>query len=253
MIEFAYQFARKVHIGLMTRKAAVAGLQTQFGVPESSAGTVLHVYGCLRNGERFTRRLNNDHLAHFLRRILEDEGVEGLEPALESVRSHIQYFEALSNSHCIGYRLLVDAYSAPLEIAPIELEVLDADFRSKVAKSLEDSSEARQARLRDAKKVPFRRALVVLAFKRNPDVVAEVFYRAKGKCGKCRKGAPFLRADGTPYLEVHHRLPLAQGGEDTIENAIALCPNCHRESHYGKKGETLPSSDTPLSPAWLKH
>jgi len=22
-------------------------------------------------------------------------------------------------------------------------------------------------------------------------------------------------------------------GEDTIENAMALCPNCHREMHYG--------------------
>ncbi|MEY8786001.1 HNH endonuclease [Citrobacter freundii] len=22
-------------------------------------------------------------------------------------------------------------------------------------------------------------------------------------------------------------------GEDSVENAIALCPNCHREAHYG--------------------
>ena len=22
-------------------------------------------------------------------------------------------------------------------------------------------------------------------------------------------------------------------GEDTVENAIATCPNCHREAHYG--------------------
>jgi len=26
---------------------------------------------------------------------------------------------------------------------------------------------------------------------------------------------------------------LANGGSDTIENTIALCPNCHREFHYG--------------------
>jgi len=28
-------------------------------------------------------------------------------------------------------------------------------------------------------------------------------------------------------------VPLSEGGEDTLENAIALCPNCHRKMHYG--------------------
>ena len=34
-------------------------------------------------------------------------------------------------------------------------------------------------------------------------------------------------------LEVHHTKPLAEGGEDTVNNAEALCPNCHKEAHYG--------------------
>ncbi|WP_442967956.1 HNH endonuclease [Rheinheimera sp.] len=36
-----------------------------------------------------------------------------------------------------------------------------------------------------------------------------------------------------PYLEVHHRIPLAEKGEDTLENAIELCPNCHIQAHFG--------------------
>ncbi|NWH06858.1 HNH endonuclease [Desulfobacter latus] len=24
-----------------------------------------------------------------------------------------------------------------------------------------------------------------------------------------------------------------KGGKDTIENTIAICPNCHRKRHYG--------------------
>ncbi|MEY0334745.1 HNH endonuclease [Providencia rettgeri] len=32
---------------------------------------------------------------------------------------------------------------------------------------------------------------------------------------------------------MHHVEWLANGGEDSVENAIALCPNCHREAHYG--------------------
>ncbi len=28
----------------------------------------------------------------------------------------------------------------------------------------------------------------------------------------------------SPYLDLHHREPLAENGEDTVENAAALCP-----------------------------
>ena len=46
--------------------------------------------------------------------------------------------------------------------------------------------------------------------------------------------APFLkRSDGTPYLEVHHDVRLADGGADTVRNARALCPNCHGDAHHG--------------------
>jgi 5-methylcytosine-specific restriction protein A len=26
---------------------------------------------------------------------------------------------------------------------------------------------------------------------------------------------------------------LASDGDDTVENAVALCPNCHRRAHFG--------------------
>ena len=41
------------------------------------------------------------------------------------------------------------------------------------------------------------------------------------------------KKDNTPYLEVHHIIRLADDGDDSVENAIALCPNCHREAHFG--------------------
>ena len=57
---------------------------------------------------------------------------------------------------------------------------------------------------------------------------------AEGDCQHCKMKAPFNRTtDGSPYLEVHHIQRLADDGPDTIENAIALCPNCHREAHFG--------------------
>ena len=47
------------------------------------------------------------------------------------------------------------------------------------------------------------------------------------------KKAPFKRKDGSDYLEVHHKIFLYNYGEGSVDNAEALCPNCHREKHYG--------------------
>jgi len=117
---------------------------------------------------------------------------------------------------------------------PDELSLKINDFEKKVIESLKDSSEARGKRLPKATKQPKKVVVKTVVFERNPDVVAEVLYKADGRCGKCKQKAPFnRRKDGSPYLEVHHRKPLADGGDDTVENAIALCPNCHRKAHYG--------------------
>ena len=56
---------------------------------------------------------------------------------------------------------------------------------------------------------------------------------AEGICEACENEAPFKKSDGSFYLEVHHLRRLADGGSDTIANAVAACPNCHRELHYG--------------------
>lgn len=107
------------------------------------------------------------------------------------------------------------------------------DFLVKVQSSFQDSA-ARAKRLATAPKKPTIRLVSVMDFDRNPDVVAEVLTQALGKCQECGAPAPFARkSDGSPYLEVHHKIPLSFGGEDTVANAIALCPNCHREAHYG--------------------
>lgn len=77
---------------------------------------------------------------------------------------------------------------------------------------------------------------------RDPWVKAWVLQNAKGTCEACSSLAPFKRNDGSAYLEVHHVLPLAEGGSDTVENTIAVCPNCHRELHFGNNKKELKGS-----------
>ncbi|MDF2534444.1 MAG: nuclease [Bacillales bacterium] len=108
------------------------------------------------------------------------------------------------------------------------------DLEKKVAESKGTSEELRKKRLINAPKKPQIIQVITTNYKRNPDVVAEVLKRANGICEDCGNEAPFLRAsDGTPYLEVHHVVPLSQDGDDTVDNAKALCPNCHRKAHFG--------------------
>jgi 5-methylcytosine-specific restriction enzyme A len=56
--------------------------------------------------------------------------------------------------------------------------------------------------------------------------------RAQGICEGCGNSAPFVKTDGSPYLEVHHINKLSDGGPDDPFWVAAICPNCHRRSHF---------------------
>lgn len=112
---------------------------------------------------------------------------------------------------------------------------VEHSLNDKVKASQRMDATERRKRLEAAASQPGKQRVVTTAYQRNPDVIAEVLYRANGVCESCGKNAPFERlSDGSPFLEVHHKVPLAQNGPDTVENAAALCPNCHRREHYGK-------------------
>lgn len=76
-------------------------------------------------------------------------------------------------------------------------------------------------------------------FQRCPKVAAWVRHNSGGKCENCGRKAPFKDRYGHPFLEVHHVVPLAEGGPDTIENSVAVCPNCHRSFHLAGKAIEL--------------
>ncbi len=70
-------------------------------------------------------------------------------------------------------------------------------------------------------------------YERSPAVKAYVLQRANGKCELCGKST-FLTTYDSYYLEVHHIISLSENGSDTTANTVGLCPQCHRELHYGK-------------------
>lgn len=111
---------------------------------------------------------------------------------------------------------------------------VEDEFERSIEEARSLSKSERKKRLKFSSKIPRQITIISSAYQRNQYVVLEVLERANGICESCKSPAPFIKAkDGTPYLEVHHIVQLAHGGEDTVKNAMALCPNCHRKKHFG--------------------
>ena len=83
-------------------------------------------------------------------------------------------------------------------------------------------------------KRPGKREVLTPQYIRSPELSEFIKRKANGKCDLCENPAPFTTKDKIPYLECHHIIWLSEGGEDAIDNTVALCPNCHRKMHIVK-------------------
>lgn len=113
---------------------------------------------------------------------------------------------------------------------------------------LERLSKTREAKENDAIsdllapptgiQVPDRAVITGYSFKRDSKVRNYVIQMAGGKCEYCQSET-FAVKGGSNFLEAHHIIFLANQGKDSVDNVIALCPNHHREAHYGINGAAL--------------
>lgn len=78
-----------------------------------------------------------------------------------------------------------------------------------------------------------KRESTTSVYERSPQVRNHVLSRAKGCCEWCGEQG-FKTPTGSIYLETHHIQPLSKEGSDSVDNVIALCPNHHREAHFGE-------------------
>lgn len=227
----AYAEAKEFFLGHKKFADAVDVLVREYGMNQASASDYINNFKLFMAGRVYHRTLSAYATRYYLDSILADFGEDALKKALGAVSQHLDYYENLTGAPQSKIRAAVKELSSRhIQSA----ESYEEKLQDQVRKSLKDSPTARRARLAIAEKQPSKLAVTVTVYRRNPDVVAEVLLRANGSCEACGKKAPFARAkDGSPYLEIHHKLQLAKGGDDTVANAMALCPNCHREKHYG--------------------
>ena len=108
---------------------------------------------------------------------------------------------------------------------------LDKTFERKVKKASTLTLDELKAKASKSTPKPGSRVATTTSYQRDPNVVNYTLKRANGICELCEQPAPFKKKNGDPYLEVHHVAQLANDGDDTINNTVALCPNCHRRMH----------------------
>jgi len=232
-IKAAFDSAAKVYDGVSSIEQAAVRLRDDHGLNENSARNFLLQYRCMLNGEVYKRTQSPLALSYFLPKIHETRGREAAENAIAATWMHIAYYEQLQNTRLMKLRKVLTTFENGLS-GIFSQKVFEAKFTAAVSESLRTSQFDRQARLAKASKKAKVIQVTTNLYQRNPDVVVEVLLRANGVCEICKQSAPFnRRSDGSPYIEVHHKTQLAHGGDDTVENAIAACPNCHRKAHFG--------------------
>ena len=92
-------------------------------------------------------------------------------------------------------------------------------------------AELRARAKESSKKEVSSRNVLSTTYVRDQNIAEYAKEWAEGICQLCGETAPFKDRNGSPYLESHHIIWLADGGSDSIDNTIALCPNCHRKMH----------------------
>lgn len=228
-----YSAFRRVEANELSERDAGNLLVAQHGMNFSSAMGYLR---CLRNatgGKDYTRTMSANATDYFLGRIRDDMSKEVFERTLAAVERHIVYYEAKAKTSMPQLRAVV-ANQKQSGNADASLVEFNEQFDQELERARQRPRKERLKRLKRAQKKPSRFTVRASVFQRNADVVIEVLRKANGRCQACKSPAPFNRKkDGSPYLEVHHKITLADGGEDTVENAEALCPNCHRQKHFG--------------------
>lgn len=190
---------------------------------------ILHYTGMGKSGDQVLEGNQNKTLYYS-----ETNGIE------------VHLFEVLEKS-VYTYKGIVKLAAQPNQVAQ---RAIDGKMRSvwifPVKPVLNTEDAALEALEREVVTLPnteLNRRLKANRKNREPKTVeTTVYYRdpylkelvkriANGKCQYCGEAAPFIDKNGEPYLEEHHVKWLSKGGSDTIDNVVAICPNCHSKAH----------------------
>lgn len=158
-----------------------------------------------------------------------------------------RFFDANTNSlDCAAIQAEFDRLwpsdGLPDVMPPSEPTEASADIQNASLKELLSrwSSKLKQTGGLDGRGTPKVVRAITSSFVRDPLIVAIAQRRAASECEVPNCTHPLFKdTNGNVFLEVHHIVPLRDGGTDRPENVAAICPAHHREAHHGKQAAAI--------------
>jgi 5-methylcytosine-specific restriction protein A len=200
-------------------------------------GDILHYTGMGKSGDQSLEFMQNKTLAQSQTNGVEVQLFEVLIPRQYIYQGKVTlvgepYQEVQNGDDGIPryvwmFPLILNDVSEPIPKGVLEENII---IKEKIAQR-QSFMDLKRLAEQNGSEVVSSRKITSNAYIRDAYVAEFAKRRADGYCQLCEKPAPFSNRDGIPYLECHHIEWISKGGSDTIENTVALCPNCHRKMH----------------------
>jgi 5-methylcytosine-specific restriction enzyme A len=108
MSKGAYEIAKKVYLGIITRNEGKFEINRVTGMNEGSAQAFITIFLAMMNGEEYKRAFNNDTNKFLLESIRQDFGQVYFTKALNAVQKHIDYYSTLGKGNLSGLQKIVN-------------------------------------------------------------------------------------------------------------------------------------------------
>ena len=106
MSKGAYEIAKKVYSGQITRNEGKIEINRVTGMTEGSAQAFITIFLAMMNGEEYKRAFNNETNKFLLESIRQEFGEDSYKNALNAVQKHIDYYSTLGKGNYQGYKKL---------------------------------------------------------------------------------------------------------------------------------------------------
>lgn len=111
MSKGAYEIAKRVHSGELTRTEGKISIAKETSMNEGSAQAFITIFLAMMSGEVYKRAFNNETNRLLLESIKRDFGDEAFKKALEAVQQHIDYYATLNKGNLTGLQDIVNQLS----------------------------------------------------------------------------------------------------------------------------------------------
>jgi 5-methylcytosine-specific restriction enzyme A len=200
-------------------------------------GDELHYTGMGKSGDQALDFMQNKTLAESNSNGVDVHLFEALLPSEYIYRGQVYlygnpYQETQPGEDGTNRRVWMFPVKLKVSFQPLDNIVFEKykQAKQKKARKLSDAELRKRAQQGGGQKVS-RREVTSANYVRDEYVAEYSKRRAGGFCQLCNNPAPFKDNNGKPYLECHHIQWLSKDGTDTIDNTVALCPNCHKKMH----------------------